>query len=145
MEIKKNFLLFLDKSALVHIFHTQIVTLSINGDMDYAKHLMIKLAKFFAYILTTFTSILHLKFYESYPGVLFDDRPSVFSSTLTELHIDVHCLDDCLYLLDGQLNQLQTLFVKIRLIFPLRAPINNKVIYTNKINVNVYSKINGIL
>ena len=108
--------------------------------MDYAKYLMIKLAKFFGYILATFTSILHLKFYESYPSVLFDDRPSVFSSTLTELHIGVHCLDDCLYLLDGQLNQLHTLFVKIRVIFPLRAPINNKVIYTNKKNADAYLK-----
>ncbi len=36
-----------------------------------------------------------------------------FSSTLVELHVNVHCLDDFLYLLDGRLPQLHTLFVQV--------------------------------
>ncbi|CAF4254441.1 unnamed protein product, partial [Rotaria sordida] len=39
--------------------------------------------------------------------------PNVFSSTLLHLHITVDTFDDCLYLLDGRFNQLNTFDVTI--------------------------------
>ncbi|CAF1626231.1 unnamed protein product, partial [Rotaria sordida] len=52
-------------------------------------------------------------------------------SVTVELHINVYLFDDCLYLLDGRLNQLHTLFVHVFHIFSLRSTINNKEELTN--------------
>ena len=60
-----------------------------------------------------YVEYLHLKFYQSNSFILFNEQPSLFSSTLLELHINVYLFDDCLYLLDGRLNQLHTLFVNV--------------------------------
>ena len=39
--------------------------------------------------------------------------PSIFSSNLLELHINLDHFTDCLYLLDGRLNQLRTFYTSI--------------------------------
>lgn len=39
--------------------------------------------------------------------------PFISSSTLSELYIKVHSVDDCLYLLDGRFDQLRVLNIKI--------------------------------
>ncbi|CAF3798504.1 unnamed protein product [Rotaria sordida] len=61
--------------------------------------------------------LIYLSLYESsYKNRLrlcFDDPPppTFHSSTLQKLNIKIRCFDDCLYLLDGRFNQLNTLFV----------------------------------
>jgi hypothetical protein len=54
--------------------------------------------------------------------------PTVISSTLLELYVDLDIFSDCLYLLDGRFNQLRTFHVNIDFII-LRFVINNKVDY----------------
>jgi hypothetical protein len=134
--LKRNFLLCLDKSSLIRIFQNQIVTLSVTGNSNHDRYSMNNLANFFSYIVTMFTNLLHLKFYQPSSFILFNEQPSLFSSTLLELHINVYLFDDCLYILDGRLNQLHTLFVHVDQICPLRATFNNKVRYRNKKNNN---------
>ena len=58
---------------------------------------------------------------------LCDEFPRFSSSTLVELHININLFDDCLYLLDGRLSQLQKLFVNVWYIFPLQSPDIGKV------------------
>ncbi len=71
------------------------------------------------YILTVFTSLNYVTFYESsYKNrvpLFFADPPlpSFRSSTLLKLNIRVQTFDDCLYLLDGRFNQLHTLCVDL--------------------------------
>ncbi|CAF2853570.1 unnamed protein product [Rotaria sp. Silwood2] len=52
--------------------------------------------------------------------------PTVFPSTLLELHVYLQNFIDCLYLLDGRVNQLQTLYVHITFITSLNHTINDK-------------------
>jgi hypothetical protein len=67
---------------------------------------------------------------------------SCVSSTLTKLKIEVNNFDDCLYLLDGRLQYLSTLIIKIVEICDSLASIDNKVsIYliimcTENLNLN---------
>lgn len=97
------------------------MTLNLNGKrIDDDKYcLMSALANLFSNVLLLFANLLHLKFYSvdnKYPGDYFSltDRTLRFSSaTLVELHVNVYRFDDCLYLLDGRLPQLQTLFVQV--------------------------------
>jgi hypothetical protein len=57
--------------------------------------------------------------------VAFATQPSMFSSTLVELHISTYTFEDCLYLLDGQFNQLRILVVDVDFILsPKRRAIN---------------------
>jgi hypothetical protein len=97
------------------------------GNRD--KFTMIMRGNLFSRILTMFTNVLHLKFYQSLHQtttfVSFNDQSSAFSSTLVELCIGA-------YPFDGRFNQLRTLFVTVFHIFPLRSIINNKVSYGTK-------------
>lgn len=79
---------------------------------------MSTLANLFSNILLIFTNLLHLKFYplNNLSAVylsFIDQTPRFDSSTLVELHVNVYCLDDCLYFLDGRLPHLHTLFVQV--------------------------------
>ena len=87
----------------------------------------------FAHILTTFTNLQYLKFG---PSLLCHQRLSfctplltVISTTLLELHVCFDTFHDCLYLLDGRLNQLHTLYANIAFILPSSLPIKNEVNY----------------
>jgi hypothetical protein len=76
------------------------------------------LTSVFRKVLTVFTNLSYLNchpFVEPHlPRFAFmEDTPTFFSSTLTELHINVFNFDDILYLLDGCLNQLHTFYVNI--------------------------------
>ena len=56
--------------------------------------------------------------------------PTFFSSTLMKLHINVGYMDDCLHLLDGRFNQLETFHVNIDYVHGRSSPmINEKVGY----------------
>jgi hypothetical protein len=76
-------------------------------------------ANVYSHILTFFKNLKNLNVIESstvsYPPLSFCDLPlTTFSSSiLTHLYIDVYSFDDCLYLLDGRLRQLTTLFVNV--------------------------------
>ena len=113
------FYLYSDTSPLAEIFQNSIVKLCVNGKqvLTDRSHSMYTLGKLFSNILLMFTNLLHFKFYafdDFIAGhVSFDQTPIFVSSTLVELHLNVYCLDDCLYLLDGRLPQLHTLFIKI--------------------------------
>jgi hypothetical protein len=95
---------------------------------------MNSLAKIFLNILLTFTKVRHLKFYPSAPTgtgyISFGNQLPTFSfSNLLELHINVYCFDDCLFLLDGRFKQLRVLFVTTYYIFLLQSTSIKKVNY----------------
>lgn len=60
----------------------------------------------------------------------FGITPTFFSSTLMKLHINVGRIDDCVHLLDGRFNQLETFHVNIEYAHGRSRPIiNEKVGY----------------
>ena len=73
--------------------------------------------RMFAQIFTIFTNLRCLKFNPSSSYLntlhLFMTPGTDISSTLLELHVKVIYVQDCLYLLDGRFNQLQTFYVDI--------------------------------
>ncbi len=87
-------------------------------------------------IFTNFSNLQYLSFDPSVSGyeeLSFDmsSPPIVFSSTLLEFHVTVHCYEDCLYLFDGRFNQLHTFYIIIG--SPLPRPltiINDNVSYS---------------
>ena len=131
------FYFHLDKSSLIEMFANQIITLSISGRHNkYDSDTMNTRADFLSNILMMFTNVHHLKFYQNLdyfiPSVLFPNQSSLFSSTLQELHINVYFFDDCVFLLDGRLNQLCNLFINVFHILPLRSTIDDKVVSFEK-------------
>lgn len=110
----------------------QIITLSISGRHNkYDPYTMNARADFLSSILMMFRNVHHLKFYQNLnyflPSVLFSNQSSLFSSTLQELHVNVYLFDDCVFLLDGRLNQLCYLFINVFHILPLGSAIDDKV------------------
>jgi hypothetical protein len=91
------------------------------------------------FVATTFTRILsvftNLNYFncDSFNGSNWSrlsfakKNPTFFSSTLTELCINVVKFDDCLHLLDGRLNWLKKLIVNVELIQCASATIDQKV------------------
>ena len=75
-------------------------------------------------IFNLLKSVIHLDFVIKddfkYRPFSLKHLPSTvcFSSTIIHLSIKVMCIEDCLSLLDGRLNQLNTLFVEIHRISP---------------------------
>ncbi|CAF3161616.1 unnamed protein product, partial [Rotaria sp. Silwood2] len=70
----------------------------------------------FIHILTMFNNLKYLNFGQSlrYDRLSFYlSPPTVISSTLLELYVNLEYFSDCLYLLDGRFNQLHTLYVDI--------------------------------
>jgi hypothetical protein len=85
----------------------------------------------FAHVLTMFTNLEYLELGPSsdwHQRLSFDiSHPTVSSSILSELHVYVSSITDCLYLLDGRFPQLHTFHVKIGRIFSSTLTINNEV------------------
>ena len=137
MEDQQQFSSDLDESFLPQRLKDRILTLSVNGKTgDFFESVMEMRGDLLQYIFRMFTHIQCLKFYPHVlrrcPYVVFATQPSMFSSTLVELHINVFSFEDCLYLLDGRFNQLRILIVDADFILsPKRAPINT-VSETNK-------------
>ncbi|CAF3495835.1 unnamed protein product [Rotaria sp. Silwood2] len=67
--------------------------------------------------------------------------PTVFPSTLLELHVYLQNFIDCLYLLDGRVNQLQTLYVHITFITSFNHTINDKEKISNLKSFLMHSDI----
>ncbi|CAF4594078.1 unnamed protein product, partial [Rotaria sp. Silwood2] len=120
--------------TLTYRFKNQIsslvidITGSVEGDS-------IEIIRFiFTHVCVMFTNLRYLNFGPSLNqcqqlsfGSYGTSPLAVFSSTLSELHICLSCLIDCLYLLDGRFNQLHTLYVYITFICVPYETINNKV------------------
>jgi hypothetical protein len=132
--------LCLDKSPLINIFQNQIVTLNINGGKEdgLLDHLEIdRLAIIFMNILIMCHKLRHFKFYTSVPWgckyISFGKQSPMFSSSrLVELHMNVYRFDECLFILDGRLNQLRILSVTTFHILPLQRTMINKVNYLTR-------------
>ncbi|CAF2874331.1 unnamed protein product, partial [Rotaria sp. Silwood2] len=119
--------------TLTYRFKNQIsslvidITGSVEGDS-------IEIIRFiFTHVCVMFTNLRYLNFGPSLNqcqqlsfGSYGTSPLAVFSSTLSELHICLSCLIDCLYLLDGRFNQLHTLYVYITFICVPYETINNK-------------------
>jgi hypothetical protein len=87
----------------------------------------------FELILSLGKCLVDLTFSEWFSGKSLDistlniTSTSYVSSTLIKLKIEVNTFDDCLYLLDGRLQCLSTLIIKIFEICDSLANIDNKV------------------
>jgi hypothetical protein len=131
------FYICLDQSSLAHIFKNQIsiLVIKITKNQTFVKDI----TNIFSRVLTIFTNVRLLNFD---PSFHIDIEPVSFnwqliqpfsSSILKELHINVKHIDDCLYLLNGCLKQLEKFYVNIDIIFPHWSTINTKVYsFSNK-------------
>jgi hypothetical protein len=138
MKPKQQFCSDLDESSLMQRFKDQILTLSIIGGQDAIDESLTKMREnLFNYIFKIFSKLQHLNFFYHdtpfiTPHISFTNQPSVFSSTLVELRIRTYFFEHCLYLLNGQFDQLRTLMVNTVHIWPLQWTQINRVSQTNK-------------
>ncbi len=125
----------LDESPLFDLFNKKIQSLVItlaNKPKETSKENFI--TSIFTNILTVFTNLRYFKcdrVFELHRSRLWFNETTrpFFSSTLIELHINVLGINECLYLLDGRLNQLQTFYVDIDFVDHRSLIINQKVSY----------------
>ncbi|CAM4759897.1 unnamed protein product [Rotaria magnacalcarata] len=115
-----------------------ISSIVINSVVD-KKLISMRHTLLFTKIFSLFTNLKYLYFDPSarYSSTLpFDNAPpTVVSLILVELHVTFDKFNDCLNLLDGRSNQLQTLYVSM-LMIPLLHPTNS-----NKVNCFDQKKI----
>lgn len=112
--------LILDESLFKSNFRRQITNLILVNDdnNDQIDSLKDYTRNVYGYMLRCLENLKKFTVVQSsdwYPRLSFDDwLPNLFSSsTLTDLCIDVNNFDDCLYLLDGRLQQLTNLSVNV--------------------------------
>src|SRR5690242_17936552 len=99
-----TFYLYLDET-LMHGFKNQISLLVIEAIEKQIASSNVDTC-LFTYIFNMFTKLKYLK-YSDFNQSFYHQRlsfttspPTMFSSTLLKLDVKVHCVDDCLYLLD---------------------------------------------
>ena len=127
----------LDDSFLIQRRKDQILSISITGERgDFNRSSMTRRGNLFTSIVKIFTDLRCLKFYSHVPDicsyVFFADPPTIFSSTLVELHINTYLFDYCLHLLDGRLDRLRTFVVDTAHICSLEWTQINTVSQNNK-------------
>ncbi len=87
----------------------------------------------FTQIISSFPNLRTLYLSPSllwYQSIHFGNTsPTVASTTLVQLHVNLTDFQDCLFLLDGRFNQLGKLHVNIDSIIPSPLGIDNKVDY----------------
>ena len=89
--------------------------------------------KLYLPIFNLLKSVTHLDFVIKndfrHPPLSLDDLPSTafFSSTIVHLSVRLLCIEDCISLLDGRLNQLNTFIVEIYRICPSTNDLNDTV------------------
>jgi hypothetical protein len=106
---------------------TLVVTIAQNNTETPEEHVVNTLCN---RIFAVFTNLLCLKFQPSLEFYIKSierlsfkwQPPTFYSSTLTELYINVEYFIDCLYLLDGCLNQLRTLHINVHLFLNSSSP-----------------------
>ena len=127
-----TFNLCLDETSSIHKLKKQISVFVIDIIKNEKQNSTVEMIQLvFTYILTIFINLRYLNFGPSsngYQELSFGiSAPTVFSSNLLELHVNVDRFTDCLYILDGRFNQLRTLYITISMIFSSRLIIDNKV------------------
>ncbi|CAF1502373.1 unnamed protein product [Adineta steineri] len=121
------------------IFEVQITNLILVNDDPYEMADSFKnyTTNIYAHILSFFKNLKKLNVVEStdepYPPLsLCDLSLNTFSSSiLTHLYINVYTMNDCLYLLDGRLQQLTTLSVHVHIIDDSSTIVHSKDILPN--------------
>ena len=116
--IREELCFCLDEVSLAAWSKHRILRLSIIGQPANNDRCVFKMrANLLHYLFKIFTHVQHLKFYQysphAYTSTHFSDQPSIFSSHLVELHINMYCFKDFLYLLDGRFDHLRTLVVQV--------------------------------
>ncbi|CAF0866218.1 unnamed protein product [Adineta steineri] len=123
--------LFNNRYSLFESLKTQITSIMISLNDEHRsleEHLVTRV---FIYILNMF----NLHYFNFRTSFVYDEqvslndllhRQQIFSQTLNELHINVETFNDCIYLLDGRLNKLHTLYIHVSNIHSDRL-INHKV------------------
>ena len=99
--------------------------------------------KLYLPIFNLLKSVTHLDFVIKndfrHPPLSLDDLPSTafFSSTIVHLSVRLLCIEDCISLLDGRLNQLNTFIVEIYRICPSTNDLNDtvKAIWTFQLEI----------
>ncbi|CAF3712851.1 unnamed protein product [Rotaria socialis] len=132
-EIAKD--LFTDESFFIRTFKNQISSLTIDINKCQDRYSILDSNRFiYTQVFTMFRNLKYFNFGPSssaYHQLSFGfSPPSVFSSTLLELHILVDSFKDCLYLLDGRFSQLHTFYVTICDVSHRLTKINNEVRYS---------------
>ncbi|CAF3288362.1 unnamed protein product [Rotaria sp. Silwood2] len=132
LDMEKAISLVCHDTALPHVNKDKISSLVFNINKNKDEILALQVGSIiFARIFTMFINLKNLNFdpfSNSHQLISFDmSPPTVFSSNLLELHIHVGDIIDCLYLLDGRFNQLQTFHVTIMYICSKGLTINNEV------------------
>ncbi|CAM4781387.1 unnamed protein product [Rotaria magnacalcarata] len=117
LDIERAKYLFSDEKNLIVRFKNQITSLFIDFTKSNERHNGPIIRLIFALICDMFTNLQCLNFYPSSSLCqqlsFFRSPPTVFPSTLLELHVNLQDFIDCLYLLDGRFNQLHILYVDI--------------------------------
>jgi hypothetical protein len=137
--MKIFFFIYLEKIHSDRIFKNHITTLTITiAESNMTPLTADTMNIVCTHVSTIFSNLKCLKFhpytdyyidnieqlsFESSEGTRF------FSSSLTELHINVVDFTDCLYLLDGRFKQLHTCYVNVDFFSPPLSTIINKVDY----------------
>ncbi|CAF1330049.1 unnamed protein product [Rotaria sordida] len=112
--------LFTDGSYFICVFEYQLSSLVIHTDEGQRTTSLFEDINIFLYtqILTMFKNLQYLNFSpfanpNNHQLTFNLSSPNIFSSTLLHLHVIVDTFGDCLYLLDGRFNQLNTFDVTI--------------------------------
>lgn len=120
-EQRKIFLsIYLDRSQFLQKFKNQISYLSITiNDYIFDVDTWKLVTEVFTCIFTKFSNLTHLEYSLSdtcglSPSPTFERLfNSCYSFNIIYLRVKLYRLDDCVYLLDGRLNQLQTFIVQV--------------------------------
>ncbi|CAF5065611.1 unnamed protein product [Rotaria sp. Silwood1] len=128
---KKAIDLFTNETSIIRKLNNQLLSLTIDISTNRTQDYLTKNnAIIFNRIFTMFPNLQYLNFGRS---SIYDERLSfglraltVISTNLLELHVYLDSFFDCLYLLDGDFNQLHTLYVDLSVIGHLnRRRVNN--------------------
>jgi hypothetical protein len=117
--MKSICLLYLDELLFRYNFKKQIRDLTLLNDYDGKVAIIDQTTNLYIKLIDFFENLNYLNCIGSFitgnPVLSFIDSPltSFISSNLTKLCITVDNFGDCLYLLDGRLNQLSTFIVII--------------------------------
>jgi hypothetical protein len=127
-------ILRLDGHLFASTYKNQIVALVIDTDTNSAPFSEDDVnAALFTQIISSFPNLRSFYLGPSllwYQYIYFDNTPPTVASTmLFDLHVNLTDFQDCLFLLDGRFNQLSALHVHIDSISPSRLGIDNKVDY----------------
>ncbi|CAF3380291.1 unnamed protein product [Rotaria sp. Silwood2] len=116
----KMFSRHLSRTTILHLLINQITHLTVNIYLDKTEIPNENEPNIFAFILLSGTCLSDLTYFQTLSGKYLTVSSmdisyiSCLSSTLTKLRVNVNAFDDCLYLLNGCLESLSTLIIRIK-------------------------------